>query len=104
MLLPNSGRVVVELLRAGDKEGEIYLPTVDNLKVGENLLIGRIIHAGDSAFKIGQLVLFQDYSLSGVYKDVAALARGEVTMSVAMKQENQHHIIAASDIMGSVEE
>ena len=104
MLLPNSGRVVIELLRTGEKEGEIFLPTRENLKVGENLLIGRIIHAGDSEFTLGQLVLFQDYSLSGVYKDVAALAKGGITMAEAQKPENQHHIIATADIMGSVKE
>lgn len=99
MLTPNKGRIIVELLRTGEKEGEIYLPTRENVKAGENLLIGKVVHPGESELKKGTLVMFQEYSLSGVYKDVKELAEGKVGMTEASKTENQLHVIAELDIM-----
>lgn len=99
MLQPNTGRIIVELIRTGDKQGDIYLPTRENVKAGENLIIGKVIHKGDSGFKEGQLVMFQEYSMSGVYKDIQGLVDGKVQASETMKPENQYHVIATADIM-----
>jgi len=104
MILPNSGRVVVELLRTGEKQGQIYLPQRENLKAGENLFIGRIVHAGDSDFTVGDLVLFQEYSMSAVFKDVKRLAEGNATASEMIEPENLHYIISSADIMGTIKE
>lgn len=100
MLTPNKGRIIVELLRTGDKEGELYMPSRENMKAGENLLIGKVIHKGDSDFKLGQYVMFQEYSMSGVYKDIKALVEGKASISETLKPENQYHIVASEDVMG----
>lgn len=99
MIAPNNGRIIVELLKTGEKNGEIFLPTRENVKAGENLLIGKVIHPGDSDFKEGQYVMFQEYSMSGIYKDIKALVDGTVSMSETTKPENQYHVIASADIM-----
>lgn len=117
MLTPNTGRIIVELLRTGDKQGEIYLPQRENVKAGENLLIGKVIHPGETEprqfanqekpvpkFKEGQIVMFQEYSMSGVYKDIKALVDGTVSISETMRPENQYHVVAEADIMASYEE
>ena len=104
MLTPNTGRIIVELIKPGEKEGEIYLPDRENVKAGENLLIGKVIHKGESDFKEGQIVMFQEYSMSGVYKDVKALVDGTVSVSETMKPENQYHVIAVADIMASLDD
>ena len=105
----------MELLRTGEREGEIYLPTRENVKAGENLLIGKVIHPGEgdstivdsiiikspTKFKEGQVVMFQEYSMSGVYKDIQALIDRKVSMTDASKPENQYHVIAEADIMAS---
>jgi hypothetical protein len=96
---PNTGRIIVELIRSGDKEGDLFLPTRENVKAGENLLVGKVIAPGDSSFKEGQLVMFQEYSMSGIYKDIQALVDGSVPVSETIKPENQYHVIATSDIV-----
>lgn len=99
MITPNTGRIIVELLRTGEKNGEIFLPTRENIKAGENLLIGKVINPGDSTFKEGQVVMFQEYSMSGVYKDIQAIVNGAVSITETTKPENQYHVVAAMDVM-----
>lgn len=115
MVIPNEGRIIVELIKTGEKDGEIYLPTRENMKAGENLLIGRVVHPGEptvyttgdpgdkksytTKFEVGQLVMFQEYSMSGFYKDVKALAEGQVKLTETMKPENQYHVVAMADVM-----
>lgn len=90
---------MVELIRTGDKDGQIFLPTRDNVKAGENLFIGRVIHAGESQFKTGQLVMFMEYSMAGFYKDLEELAAGKVSLTDTMKPENQYYVISEDDVM-----
>lgn len=97
MVKPNNGRIIVELLKQPD--GQIILPTRENIKAGENAYIGRVVDPGDSDIEKGKLVMFAEYSMVGFYKDIEALAEGKVTMSEMAKPENQYHVVAACDVM-----
>ena len=99
MVTPNKGRIIVELLKQED--GQIILPTRENIKAGENAQIGKIVHAGDSQFKKGQVVMFAEYSMVGFYKDIKSLAEGKVSMSQVNKPENMYYVVAGCDIMAS---
>lgn len=100
MTTPNEGRIIVELLKQED--GQIILPTRENVKAGENAFIGKVVHPGDSKLKKGQVVMFAEYSMVGFYKDIKALADGKVSLTDATKAENMHYVIAKYDIMAYV--
>jgi hypothetical protein len=97
MVKPNTGRIIVELLKQPD--GQIILPTRENIKAGENAYIGKVVEPGESQFKKGQLVMFAEYSMVGFYKDIKGLGEGTVSMSEMTKPENMYHVIAEMDVM-----
>jgi len=97
MIAPNKGRIIVELIKRN--EGQIFLPTRQNVRAGENAYVGKVVHAGESQFKKDQLVLFADYSIVGFYHDPEKIVSGEVSDSEATKPENMHYIIAEDDII-----
>lgn len=99
MLVPNDGRIIVELIKG--QEGQIVLPDRDASKIGENAQIGKVVHCGASKFKNDQLVVFSEYSAVGVHKDFKGFLAGEVSLTdiITAKPEDMHFIIAEMDVM-----
>lgn len=95
MLKPNTGRLIVELVK--NEGGQIVLPTSSS-DIGENLKCARVVDAGDSDFKKGQLVAVMEYSMAGIYKDIEKFQT--VSPTELSKLENMVHIIAEEDIVG----
>ena len=95
MLIPTTGRIIVELVR--EPQGAI-ITLESSSSIGENLQCARIVHPGDSDFKKGQLVAVMEYSMAGIYKDLAAFERG-VSRTDLGKKENQYHVVAREDIV-----
>lgn len=99
MLVPNADRVLVRKVKgAAVEDKNILLP--GQLKTGENLYPGEVVHAGDSTLKVGQLVYFSEFS-SAMLMDMGKVFRGEWTIADAMKEENMVYIIATDDLMAS---
>lgn len=99
MIKPNEGRIIVKLLRTGEKQGQIFIPNRENVKAGENLYLGHVIDGGLSKFKAGQLVMFMEYSMAGFYRDIKSLAEGSVSLSETGRPENMYFVVAESDVM-----
>jgi hypothetical protein len=95
MLIPNKGRVLVELVK--EKEGDIILLNPSS-SIGENAQCARIVHPGETSFTKGQLVAVSEYSLMGMYKDLKGFEEG-VPRSELSKPENQLHLVAEADII-----
>ncbi len=68
MLKPNTGRVIIERLNISDKIKTSSVIVPGQLKAGENLFIGKIVHAGDTSFKKGQIVYYSEYSTAALYE------------------------------------
>lgn len=97
MIVPNKDRILVR--KVGNKEVQttnILLP--GQLKVGENLYAGEVVHAGESDFKEGSLVFFSEFSAAGV-TDVGSVLRGEKKLTEAMDGESVLYIVAEDDVM-----
>lgn len=115
MLVPNDGRILVELIKNKNTGSAIILPeTSQGADVGENLQLCKIVHPGlaytnfqgiemKPKFKEGQLVGVMQYSLTGIYHDPQAVAEGKATMTEMMKPENKKYIVAAFDVVVSIE-
>lgn len=118
MMIPNEGRIIVELVRKKGDEGGIILPeTVDGtLKAGEDIWLGRVVHPGKPValpslpgvdkdlsvrpeFKKGQLVAFMEYSMHGFYRDISALVDGKVSAADQANPENKYYIVPEADVM-----
>lgn len=101
MIIPNEGRVVVELLRG--EEGAIKLDR-DSSKIGENAQLGKVIHPGETNYKEGQVVIFSEYSAVGFHNDVEGFLEGKVKVQdIALAEpEDMHFLLAEADIMGYV--
>lgn len=97
-LIPNSGRIIVQLLKPKTLAGSLIIPR-DNAKIGENLQMGEVIDGGDTMFKKGQLVTFAEFSMLGVYPNIRAVVNGEVPASVYTSVSEQVHIIPADDVV-----
>lgn len=97
MIVPNEDRVLVKKSTGQEFQDEhILLP--GQLKSGENLFVGEVVHPGNSAFKIGQLVWFSEFSHARII-DMGKVYRGEWTVDQALKEENLLYILAKDDVM-----
>ena len=97
MIVPNEDRVLVKKVDTELMQDEhILLP--GQLKSGENLFVGEVVHAGDSKLHLGQLVWFSEFSNARII-DMGKVLRGEWTVDEAIKSENLLYILAKDDIM-----
>ena len=94
MIVPNSGRVIIKRLKISDqiKTSGVLVP--GQLKAGENLFIGEIVHPGDTKFKIGQVVYYSEYSAAALYD-----LNKDKTLSESMSEP--FYIVSNDDIMAS---
>jgi len=94
-IIPNTERVLVRLLQAIPTENApVLIP--GQLKAGENLLCGAIIHPGTTKFKKNQVVYYSEYSAAAV-ANIGAVLRGESTMGEAIQEKL--YVVAVDDIM-----
>lgn len=97
MLTPNVDRVLVKKVKSELMQDEnILLP--GQLKVGENLFAGEVVHAGDSNLKVGQLVFYSEFSAARII-DMGRVFRGECTIDEVIKEDNLIYVVAKDDIM-----
>lgn len=97
MIVPNEDRVLVKKVDTElMQDDHILLP--GQLKSGENLFVGEVVHKGDSKLHIGQLVWFSEFSNARII-DMGKVLRGEWTVDEAIKSENLLYILAKDDIM-----
>ena len=95
MLIPNIYRVIIKPLPIEELKasGDII---AGQLKAGENLFYGEIVHPGDTKFKEGQGVFYSEYSAATLL-DVRQLQSGEKSFSELTKEG--HVVVAQDDIM-----
>lgn len=96
MIRPNKGRVLIKRLEISDKIKTSGVLISGQLKAGENLFIGEIVHAGDTSFKKGQTVYYSEYS-------AAALYAFDKKKSLSEVMKEPFYVVADDDIM-AVEE
>lgn len=95
MIVPNNERVIVKRFTNEDvKTSAILLP--GQLKAGENLFVGKILHPGNTKFQKGQIVYYSEYSASKLV-DLTKALKGEETVTEAAKTEL--FVVAEDDIM-----
>jgi len=94
-IIPNIERVLIRLIEASREITPILLP--GQLKAGENLHCGEIVHPGNTKFKKGQIVYYSEYSASELI-NFGSVLRGEQELGVAMSGE-KYYVVAADDIM-----
>jgi len=99
-IIPNTERVLIRLLQSIPTENApVLIP--GQLKAGENLLCGAIIHPGNTKFKKNQIVYYSEYSAATV-ANIGGVLRGELTMGEAIQEKL--YVVAADDIMAYEEE
>lgn len=97
MIVPNEDRVLVKKVDTELMQDEhILLP--GQLKSGENLFVGEVVHKGDSKLHEGQLVWYSEFSSARII-DMGKVLRGEWTVDEAIKAENLLYILAKDDVM-----
>ena len=92
-IIPNTYRILVRRIEVPQVS---HILTPGQLKAGENLLAGIVIHPGDSKFKKGQLVYYSEYSASAVF-DIGAVLRGEKEYGEVL--QDKLYIVAKEDVM-----
>lgn len=100
MLVPNTDRVLIKRIKisADTIKQQIILP--GELKAGENLYLGEVVHPGSTKFTKGQKVYYSEYSAAAI-QDISAIERGEKKY---MKEEDAIFVVAQDDIMAYEEE
>jgi hypothetical protein len=97
MLIPNIDRVIIKPIPVTElKSPTVVLTLSKELGAGENLCYGKIVHAGDTKFAVGQEVFYAEYS-AAVILDMQAIIRGEKNLTKA--QEDGWVVVAQDDIM-----
>lgn len=97
MIVPNDDRVLVKQIKNERIQENILMP--GQLKVGENLYAGEIVHTGnDDRLRIGQLVYFSEFSAASII-DVSKVLSGELTMNEAMEDDRLLYVLGFDDIM-----
>lgn len=95
MLTPNAERVIIKRFSNDDvKTSGILQP--GQLKAGENLFVGEVIHPGTTKFSKGQVVYYSEFSASKLV-DLSRALKKEETMTEAAKREL--FVVAEDDIM-----
>lgn len=102
MIVPNTQRVLVKRVnREEDKRSGLIIP--GQLKAGENLFYGEVVHPGDTKFKKGQHIYYSEYSAATLI-DVGSVFKNKITMGQAINEKNVYYIVAEDDIMAYEEE
>lgn len=95
MIVPNTHRVIIKPIPIDELKAS-GLVIAGQLKAGENLFYGEIVHPGDTAFKTGQGVFYSEYSAANLF-DVRPILDG--TKSFGEIQKEGHVVVAADDVM-----
>lgn len=97
MIVPNTERVLIKRVnREEDKQSGLLIP--GQLKAGENLFYGEIIHPGQTKFKKGQHVYYSEYSAASLI-DVGSVLAGKLTLGQSMNEKHIYYVVAEDDIM-----
>ena len=96
MVTPNTGRVLLKRINT-DRTMDSGLIMPGQLKAGENLFVGEVVHPGTTDFVIGQVVYFSEYSAASL-KDMGKLFRKEKTIG-EMSSDEAMFVVAEDDIM-----
>ena len=94
-IIPNIERVLIRLVEASREITPVLIP--GQLKAGENLHCGEIVHPGNTKFKKGQIVYYSEYSASALI-NFGSVLRGEQGLGEAISGE-KYYVVAADDIM-----
>lgn len=96
-IAPNDERVIIRLVQITREMSPILMP--GQLKSGDALHCGEIIHPGNTKFKKSQIVYYSEYSAAKL-TNIGSVLRGEQTMGEIMaSSEKDVHVVAADDIM-----
>jgi co-chaperonin GroES (HSP10) len=100
MLVPNKDRLIVKRLKHDENQNGIILP--GQLKAGDNLFAGQVMHAGETRFVLGQVVYYSEYSAASIMP-VAGVLSGEVSLGQLMTSEPLF-VVCEDDVMAYEEE
>lgn len=95
MIVPNTQRVIIKPIII-DEIKSSGLVIAGQLKAGENLFYGEIIHPGDTKFKEGQAVFYSEYSAASLI-DYRSVVDGSKTFSQVSKEGLV--VVAEDDIL-----
>lgn len=95
MVVPNTNRVIIKPIEI-EELGSSGLVVAGQLKAGENLFYGEIVHPGDTKFEKGQGVFYSEYSSANLF-DVRPLIDG--SKSFKEVREDGWVVVAEDDIM-----
>lgn len=96
MICPNTNRTLIKRVSNESVSNSIIVP--GQLKAGENLFVGEIVHGGDTKFIKGQIVYYSEYSAAAI-TDMAAVMRKEKTLGQATSEKEVLYVVAEDDIM-----
>lgn len=97
MIVPNTARVLLRKIKGEVfQDNNVVLP--GQLKTGENLFSGEVVHAGKTKLHTGQLVWFSEFSCARIV-DMGKVLRGEWKVDEAIKESNLLYVVAEDDIM-----
>ena len=97
MIVPNVNRVIVKPIPIKELKSS-GLVIAGQLKAGENLFYGEILHAGTTKFKKGQEVFYSEYSAANLL-DARGLLSGDANISDLKEDKHQMVVVAEDDIM-----
>jgi len=95
MVIPNTDRVIIKPIHIEELTSSGII-IAGQLKAGENLFYGEIVHQGDTKFEKGQGVFYSEYSAANVF-DVRDIISGKKTFSEI--QKDGWVVVAQDDIM-----
>jgi co-chaperonin GroES (HSP10) len=95
MIIPNTHRVIIKPIPIEQLKSS-GLVLAGQLKAGENLFYGKVVHPGDTKFKEGQEVFYSEYSAANLF-DVKPLIEG--TKSFADMKDEGYVVVASDDVM-----
>ena len=94
MICPKSHRVLISRISNEDVKNANGIVLPGQLKAGENLFVGNIVHPGDTKFTKDQIVYYSEYSASSV-TDMSKVLTKEGTRAEA----KTYYVVAEDDIM-----
>lgn len=98
MIVPNTNRVLVAKISEQEMSTSgIVLP--GQLKAGENLFVGRVVHAGDTKFSKDQVVYYSEYSAASITDMSDVLAK-----KGSRSDAKTYFVVAEDDIMAYEEQ
>lgn len=96
-IVPNTERILVKNISPKELlDNSSGLIMAGQLKAGDNLFLGEVVHAGDTKFKVGQIVYYSEYSAAQLF-DVGKFVRNEASWSEVAREGLV--VVAEDDIM-----